>query len=463
MRRCHWRLVLAFISLAWLSWLIWLPTAASAGVAETAGPLAQGRTVLVARVDGAITPVTAKYLTDGVEAAEDDGRHAYLVEIDTPGGLSTSMRDIIKSFLGTRVPVIVYVTPTGGRAASAGALITLSSHVAAMAPGTTIGAATPVNAETGETASDKVINDAAAYAESVAAERGRNTAIAAEMVRSGTAITADRAREADVVDLIADDRSALLRAVDGRTVDIRGGSVTLHTADARVVEHEFGFMRQVQQLIADPNIAFLLMSIGTLAVIYELANPGMGFAGIAGAIMLILGFFALSVLPVNVAGVLLLLLAAGLFVAEIITPGVGVFAAGGTVALVLAGIFLFEGPLTVRLTVLIPTALVVGGGTLFAGRLAWRARRASPVTGRHALIGRTGEVTAGGQTLLEGAWWTVRGAEGPLRGGQTVRITDVVGLVLIGEPIDDGQGEPIGDEQASGPEQWNQQHREGES
>ncbi len=437
--------------------------------------------MLVARVSGAITPVTAKYLTDGVAAAEQGGHHAYLVELDTPGGLDTSMREIIKAFLGSTVPVIVYVTPSGGRAASAGALITLSSHVAAMAPGTTIGAATPVNAETGEKASDKVINDAAAYAESVAAQRGRNTSIAAEMVRSGTAITADRARESDVVDLIATDRLTLLSELDGRSLSTAGGSVTLRTREARIVEHDFGFLRRLLQLIADPNVAFLLISIGTLAVIYEAANPGVGFAGIAGAIMLILGFFALSVLPVNVAGVLLLVLALGLFIAEVIAPQ-GAFAAGGAISLLLAGIFLFEGPVAVSMAVLLPIVLVVGGGALFAGRLALRARLARPISGRHALIGRTGEVTAGGQILLEGAWWSVRGAHGALPEGQPVRVTDVVGLVLIAEPTEPGEAatstdpdqaekpnraeEPDqagGPDLAKGPDQSSRQHRKGES
>ncbi|MGH3715855.1 MAG: NfeD family protein, partial [Micromonosporaceae bacterium] len=364
MRCCHGRLLVALFSLVWLGWLAALP---AAGFAATVGasPTAQGPTVLVAKLDGVVTPVTAKHLVDGVAAAERGGHHAYLVEIDTPGGLDTSMREIIKAFLGSGVPVIVYVSPSGGRAASAGALITLSSHVAAMAPGTTIGAATPVTAD-GEKASDKVINDAAAYAESVAAERGRNTTIAAEMVRSGTAITAERAHEEDVVDLIASHRTALLRALDGRTVDTAAGSVTLRTAGARVVNHDLGFFQRLLQVIADPNIAFLLMSVGTLAVIYEAATPGVGFAGIAGAIMLILGFFALSVLPVNVAGLLLLALAAGLLIAEVFAPS-GAFAAGGAIALLLAGIFLFEGPLAVSLVVLLPTAVVVGGGTVIAG------------------------------------------------------------------------------------------------
>jgi membrane-bound serine protease (ClpP class) len=441
MRRSHGRLLVALIGLVWLGWLASLPGAASAGPPAAGGapdavpPTAQERTVLLAQLAGAITPVTAEYLVDGVAEAERGGHQAYLVEIDTPGGLDTSMREIIKAFLGSRVPVIVYVTPSGARAASAGALITLSSHVAAMAPGTTIGAATPVNLESGEKASDKVINDAAAYAESVAAQRGRNTTIAAEMVRSGSAITADRARESDVVDLIAKNRSALLAELDGRTVVTAGGKVTLHTAGARVVKHGFGFFGRLLALVADPNVAFLLMSIGTLAVIYELASPGVGFAGVVGAIMLILGFFALSVLPVNVAGLLLLLLAAGLFTAEVFAPH-GAFAAGGAISLLLAGIFLFQGPFGVSLAVLLPTAAVVGGGALLAGRLAWRARRAQPITGRQGLIGRVAVVGSGGQTFLDGAWWAVRGERGPLDAGETVRVTDLDGLTLIAEPIE---------------------------
>jgi membrane-bound serine protease (ClpP class) len=399
---------------------------------------AQGSTVLVTRIDGAITPVIADHLVDGVAAAERDGRAAYLVELDTPGGLDTSMREIVKAFLGADVPVVVYVTPSGARAASAGAIITFAAHVAAMAPGTTIGAATPVDLQGGEI-SDKVINDAAAFAESVAAQRGRNTKFAVDTVREGRAVPAAEAVRLEAVDLLASDRAELLRELDGRSVKVASGNtVTLRTAGATTVEQDFGLFRRLLQLLADPNLAFLFLSLGTLAIIYELANPGIGFGGIAGAIFLLLGFFALSVLPLNLVGVLLLALAAALFVAELFVPGVGVFAAGGTVALILGGLFLFDGAVRIDPLVLVPAALVVGGGSVLAGRLAWRARRAPSVSGREGLLGRQVTVRTAdgpiGQVLLDGAWWTARSRNAPLTPGETVRVVDLDGLELIVEP-----------------------------
>jgi membrane-bound serine protease (ClpP class) len=412
------------------------------GMLAPGAAAAASTTVLVARVDGPITPVVAEYLIDGVREAATGGHRALLVELDTPGGLDTSMRDIIQAFLAAETPVIVYVTPAGGRAASAGALITFSAHVAAMTPGTTIGAATPVNAETGETASDKVINDAAAFAESIARQRGRDTDFAVATVRQGRAVTAEEAHRLGAVDLLATDRAALLAALHGRTITLAGGrQVTLDTAAAGAVNHDMGLLRRLLALIADPNLAFLFLSIGTLAVIYELATPGMGLGGVTGAILLILGFFALSVLPVNVAGVALLVLAAALFAAEVFTPGIGVFAAGGTIALVVADLFLFDdASVRVDPAVLLPTAAVVGGGSLLAGRLAWRARRAPPVSGPRTLLGATATVSAAaGDTArirLEGAWWNARSPGGALHDGQTVRVVDRHGLTLIVQPTD---------------------------
>jgi membrane-bound serine protease (ClpP class) len=420
--------VALLLATAALAWLVGFPGAATA----------QAPTVLVTRVDGTITPVIADHLVDGVQRAERDGHAAYLVELDTPGGLDTSMREIIKAFLGADVPVVVYVTPSGGRAASAGALITMAANLAAMAPGTTIGAATPVDLQGGET-SDKVLNDAAAFAETVAAQRGRNKQFAIDTVREGRAVTAEEAVRLDAVDLLAASRAELLAELDGRSVRVaNSNTVTLRTAGATVVEQDFGVFRRLLQLLADPNLAFLFLSLGTLAIIYELANPGIGFGGIAGAIFLILGFFALSVLPINLVGVLLLVLAAALFVAELFVPGVGVFAAGGTVALVLGGLFLFDGSVRIDPAVLVPVALVVGGGSVLAGRLAWRARRAPSISGREGLLGRQVTVRtadgATGQVLLDGAWWTARSRGAPLTSGQTVRVVDLDGLELIVDP-----------------------------
>lgn len=411
--------------------------ALAVGPSPAAGQAPQ---VLVTRVDGVITPVIADHIGDAVAAAADRSSVALLVELDTPGGLDPAMRDIVRDFLGAAVPLIVYVEPSGARAASAGAVITMAAHVAAMAPGTTIGAATPVNAQTGEPAGDKIVNDFAAYAQSIAGLRGRDQQFAADAVREGKAVTAEQALDLGVIDVLAADREQLLRQVDGRQVTLSDGStVALTTTGAEVVPYDVSGARRLLQILADPNLAFLFLSIGTLAVVYELATPGMGLGGVVGVVLLVLGFVALSVLPVNVAGVVLLVLAAALFAAEVLTPGVGVFAAGGAICLALAGLLLFEGPVRVNPAVFVPTAVLVGAASVVAGRIAWRARRRPVLTGVSALTGRRATVACGsgdtGTAFVDGAWWRLRSAV-PLTAGQTVRVTGADGLTLLVEPDD---------------------------
>ncbi|MFH9090786.1 nodulation protein NfeD [Streptomyces sp. NPDC017673] len=410
-------------------------------LAAPAVSAAQSPTVLATRVDGTITPVVAGHLEEGLGVAERDGHEALLVEMDTPGGLLQSTREIVQDVLASEVPVIVYVTPSGARAASAGAYIALSAHVAAVAPGTHIGAGTPVTGQ-GEEVSEKVVNDAVAFAVSIAEQRGRSTDFARDMVREGRSVSDQEAMRIQVVDLVAPSRDALLSKLDGHRVVVgpqdAEREVVLRTAGAQVVEHELGFFGELRQMLASPELAYLFLSIGTLAVIYELASPGMGFGGVLGAVLLVLGFVALSVLPFNVGGLLLLALAAALFVAEVLTPGVGVFAAGGTVSLLFAGALMFRGELRVDPAVLWPAALVAGGGSVLAGRLAWRARKAPATTGNQALLGREALVQRVegdiGQVQLEGAWWTVRGRDAELADGQRVRVVGQDGLELIVEP-----------------------------
>jgi membrane-bound serine protease (ClpP class) len=304
-------------------------------------------------------------------------------------------------------------------------VIALSAHVAAMAPGTNIGAATPVDLQGGEIG-DKVVNDAAAYVRALAELRGRDPDFYEDTVREGRSEPASRALEIGAIDLIATDRDELFREVD----EIPAGAV--------LVPHDLGFLRSVRQRLADPNIAFLFLSLGTLAIIYELANPGIGFGGIAGVIMIVLAFFSLAVLPVNVVGLVFLLLAVGLFVAELFVPGVGVFAGGGAVSLVLAGLFLFRGSIGVDLIVILPTVAVLGGGTILAGRLVWRARRAPSGTGTGMVAGRVTQVKqadgARGQVVIDGTWWRVRSTGVPLEAGQTVVVREMDGLELVVEP-----------------------------
>ena len=398
---------------------------------------AQGPVVLVAEVDGPITPVIADHLAAAVDTASESDA-VLVVTLDTPGGLDTSMRDIVQAFLNAPVPVVVYVEPEGARAASAGTFITMAAHVAVMAPATSIGAATPIDLQTGEPGSDKVINDAVAFAVSVAERRGRSTEFAEAAVREGTSITSTEAVDQQVVDLVAEDLDQLLSSIDGRTVNVLGEEVMVMTAEATPERYEMSTFRRVLATIADPNLALLFLSIGTLAVVYEAANPGLGFAGIVGVILLLLGFFALSVLPVQAAGLALLILAIALFIGEIFVPGVGVLAAGGTISLILAGIFLFQGELGVSPPVLWPTALMMGLLTAIAGRAALKARLLPSTTGAGILLGRpvtvVGDRVEGWSAFVDGSWWTVRPSIGELEAGQSAEIVAVEGLELLVEP-----------------------------
>lgn len=397
--------------------------------------------VLVVTVDGTITPVMADHLADGIGRAERDGYAALVVELDTPGGLESSMRDMVQAIVASTVPVIVYVQPAGARAASAGAVITFAGHVAAMAPGTAIGASTPVDLGGGDVAR-KVVNDATAFAESIARLRGRNVAFAADAVREGRSASAGEAVAIGAVDMEAPSLAALLAQLDGRTVTVAPGDrpVTLRVAGAPVDREELSLFRRIQQRLADPNLAYLFLSLGTMALVLELATPGIGAGGVTGAVMLLLAMFSLAVLPVNVVGLLLVGLAGALFVVELYVPGVGVAAAGGAVALVLGGLLLFRDVpgFDVSAAVLVPVALLAGGGALVAGRIA-RSVRATPVqTGPGLLEGRTVAVGRGegsrGWTFVDGAWWRLRRRDGAeLASGDEVRVVEVDGLELVVE------------------------------
>lgn len=417
-----------------------------------AGAVAQAPTVLRAEVKGPITPVLAGHVGDAIRAAEDGGHAALVIEMDTPGGLETSMRDIVQSALVAQVPVVVYVYPPGGGAASAGAVIAFSAHVAAMAPGTNIGAATPITMDGGEVI-DKVVEDAAAYVEEIARERGRDVEFAVDTVREGRSAGATEAVEIGAVDLVAGSLSELLAEIDGMEVELATDagdreSVSLDTEGADVVDFELSWTRMILQALANPQIAFLLMSIAPLAILYEFISPSGGIGLIFGGIMLLLGLFSLAVLPVNLVGVALLLLAAGLFAAELFAPGVGVFAAGGAVALVLAGLFLFPEAtgLAIGLEVLVPIAAAIGVVALVIGRFAIRSQTSPAFAGQGGtMVGGTGVVRTAegetGQVWTSGALWKARAREGTLERDMRVRVVDMEGLVLVVEPVGD-EAEP---------------------
>ena len=409
---------------------------------SAAGQSDGGPRVLVTTVDGAITPVMTDHLNSAVGRAESGGYDALVVRLDTPGGLDTSMRKIVQRFLAAEVPVVVYVSPQGARAASAGAIITFAAHVAAMAPGTAIGASTPVDLEGGDV-ERKVVNDAAAFAESLARLRGRNVEFAVDTVRKGRSAAADEAVELKAVDLLARSLPELLDEIDGRTVALASErNVVLDTRAAVVEEHGLGLFRRIQQILADPNLAFLFLSVGTLGVIYEVATPGVGVGGVVGVILILLAMFALSVLPVNALGLLLLGIAVALFVAELLAPGIGVAATGGAMVLALSGLFLFrDAPgLGVSVAVVAPVAVVMAAAVVVAGRLVARSRKAaSMTTGTGLFVGRLVTVRRStgrqDQAFVEGAWWNVRSAGPELEEGGVARVVDMDGLDLVVEPV----------------------------
>jgi membrane-bound serine protease (ClpP class) len=416
-----------------------LMLAAGALVAPAAAQ--PGPAVGVTTVTGAITPVTEEHLGDTLIAAADQGLDALVVVLDTPGGLVASTRLIVQHLLDAPLPVIVYVAPSGADAGSAGTFITLAAHVAAMAPATTIGAATPVDLEGGEVG-DKIVENAAAFAQAIAEERGRDVDFAVASVREGRSITASAALDEGVIDLIASDLTELLTALEGQQVDVRGEAVTLRTADATTVELEMTRLRQILQLLADPNVAFILLSLGTLAILYEIANPGLGLGGVIGVASLVLALFSLSVLPVNYAGAALVVLAAAMFIAELFMPGIGVGAAGGTLALLLGGLFLFQGEsgIGVDWWVLIPTVGVAFGLALLAAVMVARTRGIRSRAGSDDLLGRetTVENAAAGEPRgkVGGSFWRLRPEDGagPLRDGDRVTVVERRNLDLIVVP-----------------------------
>lgn len=428
---------------AWCAALLIGATSVFAGAAHAQG--GPTSSVLVTTVAGPITPVIARHIDDGIAQAERDGSAAYIIELDTPGGLDASMREIVQDILASEVPVIVYVSPQGARGASAGAIIAFAAHVAAMAPGTAIGAATPVGGQGGEDLDAKVVNDAVAYATALAELRGRDVEFIAETVSDGRSASASEALELGAIDVVANSLAELLEAVDGTQVDVGPTSrqVPLDTLGARVERHEMGVLRSIQQFLADPNVAFLLLSVGTLGLIYELATPGLGVGGALGATFILLAMFGLAVLPVGVAGIMFLVLAAALFVAEVAAPGIGLAAAGGVLSMVLSGIFLIEDApgIEISAAVIVPTAVVLGSFVVIAGRIAMRSRLVlSSTTGPGLLVGQQATVPlggTGGQVFIQGAWWGIRPAnpETVVAKGSRVEVVGLDGLTLIVEPL----------------------------
>jgi len=439
----HRRRAWAWAGLVILVGLLGAAIASDVG-AGSATPPEAGPQVLFTTIAGPITPVIAAHIDDGIARAESSGAMAYLVQLDTPGGLDTSMRAIVQDILASDVPVIVYISPAGARGASAGAIITFAAHIAAMAPGTAIGAATPVSGGGGDDLETKVVNDAIAYADALAELRDRDSGFITDTVREGRSASASEALALGAIDAVAGSVDELLEVVDGTTVTVGPSArhTRLQTAGATLERHDLGVMRTIQQFLADPNITFLLLSLGTLGLIYELATPGLGVGGALGLIFIMLAMFGLAVLPINLVGILFLVLAAVMFAVEIAAPGIGLAAGGGALALVLSGIFLIDDApgIAISAGLVLPVAGVVGGFVVIAGRIAMRSRRTpSSTTGAALLVGHQANVRlrgAGAQVFIQGAWWNVRPADpdAEVVDGGAVDVADIDGLTLVVKP-----------------------------
>jgi len=397
----------------------------------------------VLHAEGVINPVLVDYIERGIEQAEEDNAIVCIIQMDTPGGLDISMRDIVKDIVNARVPVVVYVSPSGARAASAGVFITMAAHIAAMAPNTAIGAAHPVvigtEGEEGmsETMEEKVVNDAAAYIRSIAEAHGRNMEWAEKAVRESVSATEQEALELNVIDMVAPDLNSLVSQLDGRQVTMLGGNiVTLHTQGATINHIKMNTMEDFLYAISDPNIAYILLSLATLGIMAEIFNPGLIFPGVVGGICGLLAFYSLGMLPVNYAGVLLVVLAFGLFIAEIFTTSFGLFTAGGITSLVIGSLILFKGGPLFQVSPWLITTVVVIIAALFAFVISRviRAHRRQASTGREELIGKTAVVKLAlepeGAVFFKGENWTAISDKGRVEPGEAVIITKVDGLKL---------------------------------
>ncbi len=428
-----------------------------------------------------ISPVTQQYIEEAVERSETDGAVCLVMKLDTPGGLLESTRGIVKRMMNAKVPVAVYVAPSGSRAGSAGVFITLAGHVAAMAPSTNIGAAHPVavggeggpmkklvkrikrlvedensskrkdgkekveeeivEEESRDPMSEKIINDTVAWVTTIARSRGRNEEWAKKAVTESVSVAEAEALQERIIDLIATDVPDLLRQIDGRTVELAGVPVELHTEGAQLVELPMSKRQEFLVTITHPNVAYLLMLLGTLGLIFEFTHPGIGFPGIAGLICLLLAMYAFQTLPVSYVAVALLLLGIGLLVAEIKIVSYGLLGVGGVICLTLGSLMLFESPdpsIAVSLQIIIPTVATLAAIILFVMSRALRAQASPVTTGAQGLIGEIGaastDLNPDGQVFVHGELWAAT-SDHPVRSGAKVRVIQVRGLQLSVEPL----------------------------
>jgi len=430
----HWR--------QWVGsflWLVLILSSAMAAVAQETGREDVARHVDALEIEGAVTPIMISYIERGIHTAEDDGAEALIIQLNTPGGQTDLMNLIVQDLLEADVPTVVFVFPRGAYAASAGTLITLGAHVAAMAPGTTIGAASPVGSQgedLGETMEKKVKEDLKAQARALAERRGEEAVAWAESaIEEAKAATAEEALELGVIDFVADDLEDLLAQMDGFQAQVNDQEVTFHTAEATVVELPMTFIEQFLHIITNPTIAFILLTIGINAILFELSSPGGYAAGVVGVICLLLAFYSLGVLPVNYTGLILIGLAFVLFVVDLKAPTHGVLTVGGIVSLVAGALLLFNSPLyRVSISAVVAVAVVTGLFFAFAIAKVVQARRRPTVTGREGLVGKTAQARTSlnpeGTVFVKGELWQATAVNGPIEAGERVEIVAVGKLHL---------------------------------
>jgi membrane-bound serine protease (ClpP class) len=454
----------------------------------TAAGVAADQSVLLLRLQDAIGPATSDFIHSGLSVARERGAGLVVLQLDTPGGLDTAMRDIIRAIIASPVPVAIYVSPSGARAASAGTYMLYAAHIAAMAPGTNLGAATPVqiggfpdimpggnegkekeDRQAGKTDKDgaenagdeeggaeqeaeqpnlsgdamthKMVNDAVAYIRSLAEMRGRNAEWAEQAVREAASLSSEQAVEQGVVDILAVDLRDLLQQVDGRVVEVNNVEVTLQTAAAEIITYEPDWRNRLLSIITNPNVAYILLLLGIYGLFFELANPGFVLPGVIGGISLLLALYSMQVLPVNFAGVALILLGIAFMVAELFVPSFGALGIGGIIAFIIGSIILFDvegrGNLAISKSLIFAVAAVTAGFFLIVIRLVFKAHRKPVVSGVEEMVGSLGEAAADfdkrGFIHVHGEDWQAETSQ-PVKAGDCVRVTGITGLVLKIEP-----------------------------
>lgn len=396
--------------------------------------------VFSAEVDGIINPATAKFIIESIDQAVQQGGQCLIIQLDTPGGLMDSMRNIVKKILASPIPIIVYVAPGGARAASAGVFITMSAHIAVMAPGTHIGAAHPVTlgaeGKESKTMSEKIVNDTVSYVKTIAKTRGKNVDWAEKAVRKSVSITEEEALKLNVIDMISPNLQDLLAKIDGRVVKFNGITRTLLTKGVQPQFMRMSWRYRLLDTISNPSIAYILLMLGIYGIFFELSSPGAILPGVVGGIFLILAFYALQMLPINFAGLALILFAIILFIAEIKVVSHGLLSVGGVISLLLGSLMLIESPteyMRISLSVIIPAVLVSAAFFTFAVTKAIKARLTKPTTGMEGLIGEIGTVSTPialeGKVAIHGEFWNAI-SDQRIEAGEKVQVIGVVNLEL---------------------------------